>query len=446
MTTYRGPGPHSPAILAFILLLTTAPFAAGAVRNVPGSYPTIQAAVNAAQPGDEIVVAAGTYAEQVVIGKNLTLTGAGQGETVILAPFFMPFTTHQAAYNAVIHLARPATSVTIRDLTVDGAHRGRDDTRFTGIMYDRVGGLCERIEISRLGEAPGSTAVSGIGLYTFSESGDGLEFTARDVLIRDFQKAGYACFGGGCVQHLERVTADLSGVYSDAVANGFELLLGTQGSLKDCTARRCWYDGEPLPGVTSCGFILYYSNGWTFEDCRSDENQTGIYSIATSLVVNGGEIDVYPDLLEFNHGIAMTSSPYARKGQDDLGLGLPRTVAESEPATEFPDAFYVFELRDSNVRGRQLPTRAGSPATPTSTSCGRPSRTRPSATGTAAFASSRRPAAAFAPRRGRAVSSSAARSPPSRRPRRPSMRGATTGAIPAAPTTRSPIPAASAAR
>jgi parallel beta-helix repeat protein len=44
-------------------------------RNVPSEYPTIQAAVDAANPGDEIVVQKGIYKGTVVIDKAVDLTG-----------------------------------------------------------------------------------------------------------------------------------------------------------------------------------------------------------------------------------------------------------------------------------------------------------------------------------------------------------------------------------
>ena len=53
---------------------------------VPRDFPTIQAAVDAAPPGATIRVRPGTYTEEVVIAKDLTLQGAGVHSTHIKAP------------------------------------------------------------------------------------------------------------------------------------------------------------------------------------------------------------------------------------------------------------------------------------------------------------------------------------------------------------------------
>ena len=69
-------------LTGFIILLALGfiPHAASAATiNVPASYATIQGAVNAASPGDTIVVSPGTYQEAVVVAKRLTITGTGTG-------------------------------------------------------------------------------------------------------------------------------------------------------------------------------------------------------------------------------------------------------------------------------------------------------------------------------------------------------------------------------
>ena len=60
-------------------------------RKVPTQYPTIQAAVNAANSGDIVKVSAGTYHEsQIVINKALTVLGAGADETIIDGTTVLP--------------------------------------------------------------------------------------------------------------------------------------------------------------------------------------------------------------------------------------------------------------------------------------------------------------------------------------------------------------------
>ncbi|MBP7849770.1 MAG: right-handed parallel beta-helix repeat-containing protein [Lentimicrobiaceae bacterium] len=58
------------------------------VKNVTQSlfYGTIQAAINAATSGDVIEVAAGTYNEDILVNKTLTISGAGQGQSIITGP------------------------------------------------------------------------------------------------------------------------------------------------------------------------------------------------------------------------------------------------------------------------------------------------------------------------------------------------------------------------
>src|SRR5688572_14662192 len=68
-----------PSLLALAIALAIAPAAVAGTINVPADYPTIQQAIDAAVNGDLIVVAQGTFVENIKLkGKTLTLKGAGQ--------------------------------------------------------------------------------------------------------------------------------------------------------------------------------------------------------------------------------------------------------------------------------------------------------------------------------------------------------------------------------
>jgi len=101
------------------------------VHNVTQNiyYATIQAAINAANPGDTIMVPAGTYNENVVINKRLTLSGAGV--TTVIQP---PLSGSLGGYGIRIMLAGCGSSETdrtvISNLRVTGGYNGIDTETF----------------------------------------------------------------------------------------------------------------------------------------------------------------------------------------------------------------------------------------------------------------------------------------------------------------------------
>ena len=114
-------------MLGLALIVSALPTAAYAkmTRVYPGQ--SIQAAVDAASPGDEIRVDPGVYQEQVVIDKSdITLTGAGASESgTVLTP---PATRQQTAcsegttfQDAICVLGNPtADDVTVKGILIRG--------------------------------------------------------------------------------------------------------------------------------------------------------------------------------------------------------------------------------------------------------------------------------------------------------------------------------------
>ncbi len=80
LKNHEGTGRCSALFRTFcLLLLAIAPTALrAAIINVPANQPTIQAAINAAANGDTILVAPGTYYENINFnGKAITVTSSG---------------------------------------------------------------------------------------------------------------------------------------------------------------------------------------------------------------------------------------------------------------------------------------------------------------------------------------------------------------------------------
>lgn len=72
---------------------------------VPDDYSTIQAAINAANPGDTIAVRNGTYAEGIVVNKTVSLLGESKETTIILGagldPYWQSVISVEASYVTV---------------------------------------------------------------------------------------------------------------------------------------------------------------------------------------------------------------------------------------------------------------------------------------------------------------------------------------------------------
>lgn len=156
----------------------------GTCRSGVDTFSTIQSAVKASHAGATILVCPGTYPEQVMINKALTLRGVQSGTlgaAVIVAPpgGIVQNTTSLATGNPIAAqlLVTGTTDVNISNLTIDASNNGISSSGCTplnliGLYYQNASGKVNRVAALNQALAGGSIGCQ-VGLGIFVQSGNG---------------------------------------------------------------------------------------------------------------------------------------------------------------------------------------------------------------------------------------------------------------------------------
>jgi hypothetical protein len=285
---------------------------AGKCRNVP-TYPTIQAAVNAAPAGGIVWVCPGIYAEQITINKSLTLQGIANGNAN--ASVIVPPATGMAqnatdpspaslspAIAAQLFVNGPVT-VTLSNLVIDGNNNQLSSCSgpvLVGVYLLNSSGTLKGLNVRNQTLATAPACNNGLGMYV--EGNNGNVVTIKTTTVAGYQKNGITAngFGDGSSGPGISITSNTivgQGQQAGVPQNGIQVGYGATGSVISNFVLDNVYNGTNTSGISSSGILIYASKGITVSQNRISNTQfavamasDGTYGIADGNNINNDYI------------------------------------------------------------------------------------------------------------------------------------------------------------
>ena len=289
-------------------LVTASPALADTIRHVPSVYPTIQAALNASEDGDTIMVAAGEYDAFVVEGKaNISIISTEEATVTTAASYWVQLGSY-LTYTHIMALVKDSENINIEGIDFDGTEVTGDQV--CGIFYlDSTG----RIAVLTVENVIG-TYESGYGVVTQTDLGTStVEITGSTISENDF---GIVVFTG----------STLEAHFNNIVYNSWGLSVNEGGVTVDVTHN--WWGDASGPDHESrnpsgSGDVIYDPlNNVVFEPWLES---TSVTQTVTDDIVDA--IDEADTIVEVHNGTATVTifkyegNPYPEAQIEEGGEG-----------------------------------------------------------------------------------------------------------------------------
>jgi hypothetical protein len=308
----------------FTISPSTLRFGGAMTILVPDEYTTIQAAVNAASPGNTIIVYDGVYDEQVVINKSLTIQGIGNTTikpssaklTQVFDGLFWYGGTKNIA-GIIVANVPDGSNVTIKNLKVDESlvttkPAGAD--YLTGIFYRETGGTIDTVNIVGTGAWSGGDRAYGIYLSAATNTAS-VQITGST--ITNWDKNAIETMGNKLTFNIHHnvLTGRGPTLAGDEVQNGINAGRGSVGTVNNNVISNMSYTPETW---WSAGIMFYdyvfneYGRGSvagnTITDCQIGVIFINCNGTAQGNTVNGGTVGLIGLSSEPEQGGAWTAS------------------------------------------------------------------------------------------------------------------------------------------
>jgi hypothetical protein len=140
------------------------------IDGSPTIYNTIQQAINAAVAGNTVRVGAGTYAENVLVNKSISVVGAtGKASDIVIDPA------------SGVGVTITASGVTLQSLRVTGASNGIQADNVANLTFNNVNSDHNSGDGVHLTNLSGMLNVSG-GAYS-NNTGDGIDIASESGMV-----------------------------------------------------------------------------------------------------------------------------------------------------------------------------------------------------------------------------------------------------------------------
>ncbi|MDQ2082873.1 VCBS domain-containing protein, partial [Xanthobacteraceae bacterium Astr-EGSB] len=241
----------------------------------PGHFATIQAAINAADDGDTIIIAEGAYTEQLLIsGKsNLIIQAAEDAEITVGMPGSPVFNALAAEANgkdrAAVVTIKDSTNITLHGFTVDGnglanamPSSGAPNPDFEGVLVLDSSATLDGLTIAEVRDplnldGTPSGNQRGNAILVLNTDGEERSVTISDNHLSDFQKNGITVSGAGLSATISGNDVEGAGFLpaANAIAqNGIQVSSGAAATITNNTISEIGYQRGDY--VTS-GILAY---------------------------------------------------------------------------------------------------------------------------------------------------------------------------------------------
>jgi nitrous oxidase accessory protein NosD len=259
------------------------------------TFTSIQAAINAANPGNLIRVCPGTYREQVFINKSLSIEG-DNGAIVLPINMVANTTGSSGAAIAAAILVKDAANVEIEGLIVDTSNNGITECspHLIGILYQNSSGS---IEHNAVRNAKLSVSLngcqSGDAIVVQSLGGETSKVSIDDNSVHDYQKNGITGNESGTEVSITNNVVTGLGPTTGAAQNGIQIGFGGKGSvLHNTVTDNVW---SPCVSLKDCAFnatgiLIFQSDAVRVERNSVATNQVGVFAGGQHATIDSNNI------------------------------------------------------------------------------------------------------------------------------------------------------------